>query len=61
MAKTNNVQKKAIRFVLSDAYTSLTKEEGRSLLHKGVSMSAAISSFGEFPFHNDVAVVSFEG
>ena len=53
-----NVQKKkAIQFVLSDAYMSLTNEERRSLLHEGVSMSAAISAFGEFPIHNDVAVV----
>ena len=42
-----NNNRKAIRFVLSDAYTSLTNVERRSLLHEGVSMSAAISAFGE--------------
>ncbi|KAF8148188.1 structural maintenance of chromosome protein 3 [Crassisporium funariophilum] len=42
----------AIRFVLSDAYTSLTREERASLLHEGVSTTAAMSAFVEIVFDN---------
>lgn len=38
----------AIRFVLSDAYTSMTREERQSLLHEGVSTAQTLSAFGEF-------------
>ena len=36
----------AIRFVLSDAYTSMTREERQSLLHEGVSTAQTLSAFG---------------
>ncbi|CEP12365.1 hypothetical protein [Parasitella parasitica] len=41
----------AIRFVLGDAYSSLTKEERQSLLHEGVG-SATISAYVEIIFDN---------
>ncbi|GJJ08490.1 hypothetical protein Clacol_002708 [Clathrus columnatus] len=42
----------AIRFVLSDAYTSMSKEERQSLLHEGVSTTATLSAFVEIVFDN---------
>ncbi|KAI8370556.1 putative chromosome segregation protein SudA [Radiomyces spectabilis] len=41
----------AIRFVLSDAYQSLSKEERQSLLHEGVG-AATISAYVEIVFDN---------
>jgi len=37
----------AIRFVLSDAYTSMGHEERQSLLHEGASTSTTLSAYGE--------------
>lgn len=42
----------AIRFVLSDAYTSMTREERESLLHEGLSTSNTLSAFVEIVFDN---------
>jgi structural maintenance of chromosome 3 (chondroitin sulfate proteoglycan 6) len=47
----------AIRFVLSDAYTSLTREERQALLHDGTSGGgvgggATMSAFVEIEFDN---------
>lgn len=42
----------AIRFVLSDAYTNMTREERQSLLHEG-SGPSSISAFVEVIFDND--------
>ncbi|KAH6907637.1 RecF/RecN/SMC [Coprinopsis sp. MPI-PUGE-AT-0042] len=42
----------AIRFVLSDAYTSMSREERVALLHEGVSDSATLSAFVEIVFDN---------
>ncbi|KAF8212443.1 RecF/RecN/SMC protein [Mycena galopus ATCC 62051] len=42
----------AIRFVLSDAYTSMSKEERQALLHEGVSVTATFSAFVEIVFDN---------
>ncbi|KAJ7632426.1 structural maintenance of chromosome protein 3 [Roridomyces roridus] len=42
----------AIRFVLSDAYTSLSKEERGSLLHEGVSTTSTLSAYVEIVFDN---------
>ncbi|KAI0633424.1 structural maintenance of chromosome protein 3 [Trametes polyzona] len=42
----------AIRFVLSDAYTSMTREERQSLLHEGVSTAQTLSAFVEIVFDN---------
>ncbi|TIA89788.1 hypothetical protein E3P99_01877 [Wallemia hederae] len=42
----------AIRFVLSDAYTSLSREERQALLHDGTSSSATLSAFVEIVFAN---------
>ncbi|KAK7015032.1 structural maintenance of chromosomes protein, partial [Favolaschia claudopus] len=42
----------AIRFVLSDAYTSMTKEERAALLHEGVSTTATLSAYVEIIFDN---------
>jgi len=36
----------AIRFVLSDAYTSMSREERQALLHEGVSATTTLSAFG---------------
>ena len=45
-------QASAIRFVLSDAYTSMSREERVSLLHEGVSDAATLSAFVEIVFDN---------
>lgn len=42
----------AIRFVLSDAYSSMTREERQSLLHEGTG-PATISAFVEIVFSNE--------
>ncbi|KAJ7273514.1 structural maintenance of chromosome protein 3 [Mycena haematopus] len=42
----------AIRFVLSDAYTSMSKEERQALLHEGVSVTATFSAYVEIVFDN---------
>ncbi|KAJ7063122.1 structural maintenance of chromosome protein 3 [Mycena amicta] len=42
----------AIRFVLSDAYTSLTREERQALLHEGVSTTSTLSAYVEIVFDN---------
>ena len=41
----------AIRFVLSDAYTSMSREERLSLLHEGVA-NATVSAYVEIVFDN---------
>lgn len=38
----------AIRFVLSDAYTSMSREERQALLHEGVSVTTTLSAYGAF-------------
>ncbi|EJD54937.1 RecF/RecN/SMC protein [Auricularia subglabra TFB-10046 SS5] len=42
----------AIRFVLSDAYTSMAREERASLLHEGVSTAQTLSAYVEIVFDN---------
>ncbi|TCD64165.1 Structural maintenance of chromosomes protein 3 [Steccherinum ochraceum] len=42
----------AIRFVLSDAYTSMSREERQSLLHEGVSVTTTLSAYVEIVFDN---------
>ncbi|KAK4689553.1 structural maintenance of chromosome 3 (chondroitin sulfate proteoglycan 6), partial [Tremellales sp. Uapishka_1] len=42
----------AIRFVLSDAYATMTREERQRLLHEGVSKTATLSAFVEIVFDN---------
>ncbi|KIK63824.1 hypothetical protein GYMLUDRAFT_40909 [Collybiopsis luxurians FD-317 M1] len=42
----------AIRFVLSDAYTSMSAEERQSLLHEGVSATTTLSAYVEIIFDN---------
>ncbi|KAI0342003.1 RecF/RecN/SMC protein [Trametopsis cervina] len=42
----------AIRFVLSDAYTSMSREERQSLLHEGVSVTSTLSAYVEIIFDN---------
>src|SRR4051812_38879522 len=42
----------AIRFVLSDAYTAMSREERQSLLHEGVSVTTTLSAFVEIIFDN---------
>lgn len=42
----------AIRFVLSDAYTSLNRAERQDLLHDGTSTAATFSAFVEIVFDN---------
>lgn len=43
----------AIRFVLSDAYTSLSREERQTLLHEGSSTTQTMSAYVEIIFSND--------
>ena len=41
----------AIRFVLGDAYTTMSREERQALLHEGVSVTSTLSAYGSFqPF-----------
>ena len=40
----------AIRFVLSDAYTSMSREERQALLHEGVSVTTTLSAYGTYFF-----------
>ncbi|GLB45508.1 putative structural maintenance of [Lyophyllum shimeji] len=42
----------AIRFVLSDAYTSMSKEERQALLHEGVNVATTMSAYVEIVFDN---------
>ena len=42
----------AIRFVLSDAYTAMAKEERQSLLHEGVSVAQTMSAYGMHLLHS---------
>ncbi|KAF5374150.1 hypothetical protein D9615_008823 [Tricholomella constricta] len=42
----------AIRFVLSDAYTSMSKEERQALLHEGVTVATTMSAYVEIVFDN---------
>ncbi|KAG5726886.1 Chromosome segregation protein sudA [Termitomyces sp. T112] len=42
----------AIRFVLSDAYTSMSKEERQALLHEGVTVTTTMSAYVEIVFDN---------
>ncbi|KAF9513886.1 hypothetical protein BS47DRAFT_1343707 [Hydnum rufescens UP504] len=42
----------AIRFVLSDAYTSMSREERQSLLHEGISVTTTLSAYVEIVFDN---------
>ncbi|KZT33869.1 RecF/RecN/SMC protein [Sistotremastrum suecicum HHB10207 ss-3] len=42
----------AIRFVLSDAYTSMSREERQSLLHEGVTRTTTLSAYVEIVFDN---------
>ncbi|KAH8083787.1 structural maintenance of chromosome protein 3 [Cristinia sonorae] len=42
----------AIRFVLSDAYTSMSREERQGLLHEGVSVTTTLSAYVEIVFDN---------
>ncbi|KAJ1306154.1 hypothetical protein OPQ81_010865 [Rhizoctonia solani] len=42
----------AIRFVLSDAYTSMSKQERQSLLHEGTSTAQTMSAYVEVVFDN---------
>lgn len=43
----------AIRFVLSDAYTSMSREDRQSLLHEGLSTSTTLSAYVEIVFSNE--------
>ncbi|CED84349.1 Structural maintenance of chromosome protein 3 (sister chromatid cohesion complex Cohesin, subunit SMC3) [Phaffia rhodozyma] len=45
----------AIRFVLSDAYTSMSREDRQSLLHEGLSTATTLSAFVEIVFSNEDA------
>ena len=40
----------AIRFVLSDQYTSMTREERQRLLHEGTSTTTTLSAYVEIVF-----------
>lgn len=46
----------AIRFVLYDAYTSMTREERASLLHEGTGRSTTLSAFVEIVFDSEPIV-----
>ena len=40
----------AVRFVLSDQYTTMTREERQRLLHEGTSMTTTLSAYVEIVF-----------
>ncbi|KAG8849770.1 Structural maintenance of chromosomes protein 3, partial [Serendipita sp. 405] len=42
----------AIRFVLSDAYTSMSREERQLLLHEGSGVTSTMSAYVEIVFDN---------
>ena len=42
----------AIRFVLSDAYTSMSREERQLLLHEGAGVTSTMSAYVEIVFDN---------
>ncbi|KAH7885116.1 RecF/RecN/SMC [Phlebopus sp. FC_14] len=42
----------AIRFVLSDAYNSMSREERQALLHEGLSVTTTLSAYVEIVFDN---------
>jgi structural maintenance of chromosome 3 (chondroitin sulfate proteoglycan 6) len=42
----------AIRFVLSDAYASTSREERQGLLHEGLSTTTTLSAYVEIVFDN---------
>ncbi|KAL5530813.1 SMC3 [Sanghuangporus sanghuang] len=42
----------AIRFVLGDAYSSMSREERQALLHEGVSVTSTLSAYVEIVFTN---------
>ena len=46
-----SLNKLAIRFVLGDAYSNMTREERQSLLHEG--QGSVISAFVEILFDNE--------
>jgi hypothetical protein len=43
----------AIRFVLSDAYATMTREERQRLLHEGTSNAATLSAYVEIVFDSE--------
>ncbi|KAI5116767.1 hypothetical protein M0805_004984 [Coniferiporia weirii] len=45
----------AIRFVLGDAYTSMSREERQALLHEGASVTTTLSAYVEIIFTNQPA------
>ncbi|EJD00759.1 structural maintenance of chromosome protein 3 [Fomitiporia mediterranea MF3/22] len=45
----------AIRFVLGDAYSSMSREERQALLHEGVSVTSTLSAYVEIVFTNQPA------
>ena len=45
-AQNTDIPSIAIRFVLSDAYTSMSREERQALLHEGVSVTTTLSAYG---------------
>jgi structural maintenance of chromosome 3 (chondroitin sulfate proteoglycan 6) len=44
----------AIRFVLSDQYTSMSREDRQQLLHEGTSTSTTLSAFVEIVFDSEL-------
>lgn len=49
----------AIRFVLSDAYTSLSREERQRLLHEGTSTTTTLSAYVEIVFDSESILILF--
>ncbi|KAJ7593279.1 RecF/RecN/SMC N terminal domain-containing protein [Mycena floridula] len=45
----------AIRFVLSDAYTSMGREDRQALLHEGTGTTSTLSAFVEITFDNSTS------
>ena len=52
MSRQTLMWPKAIRFVLSDAYTSTSREERQGLLHEGLSTTTTLSAYVEIVFDN---------
>lgn len=49
----------AVRFVLSDKYTSMNREERQRLLHDGTSTTTTMSAYVEIVFDSELLVSLF--
>lgn len=53
---TRKADLSAVRFVLSDKYTSMNREERQRLLHDGTSTTTTMSAYVEIVFDSELLV-----